>query len=122
MIWIIAFVIYFSVLAYQRASLNVWLLATSTVLVLMTLLSKSSAVTLIVLWGIFLVFFIPLYAHSWRRKIITTRILTLYRRMMPSMSRTEREALAAGTIDWEGDLFRGVPDWEKLLDFPPAKL
>jgi len=122
MIWIIAFLIYFGVLAYQRASLNVWLVAVSTFLILMTFISKSSATTLTFLWGIFLVFFIPLYAHSWRRKIITSRILTFYRRIMPSMSRTEREALAAGTIDWEGDLFRGVPDWEKLLHFPKATL
>lgn len=122
MIWIIAFCVCFSVLAYQRAALNVWLVGLGTFLILMTLISKSSAVTLIFSWIIFLLFFIPLYAHSWRRKIITSRILAFYRRIMPSMSRTEREALAAGTIDWEGDLFRGVPHWEKLLDFPKATL
>jgi acyl-CoA dehydrogenase len=42
--------------------------------------------------------------------------------MMPAMSRTEREAIAAGTVTWEGDLFRGNPNWKKLLRIPAPKL
>lgn len=34
------------------------------------------------------------------------------------MSRTEREALEAGTVGWEGALFSGHPDWNKLLALP----
>ena len=41
---------------------------------------------------------------------------------MPTMSSTEREAISAGTITWEGDLFSGKPNWKKLLDLPYAKL
>jgi acyl-CoA dehydrogenase len=41
---------------------------------------------------------------------------------MPTMSRTEREALAAGTVTWEGDLFRGAPNWKKMLKFPKPHL
>ncbi len=41
---------------------------------------------------------------------------------MPSMSRTEREAISAGTVTWEADLFRGNPNWKKLLALPAAKL
>ena len=37
---------------------------------------------------------------------------------MPTMSRTEREAIAAGTVTWEGELFRGNPDWKNLLAYP----
>jgi acyl-CoA dehydrogenase len=122
MIWIIAFIICFSTLAYQRAALNIWLLALGTFLILTTLLSKSSVLSLVLLWSVFLLFFIPLYASGWRRNLLTSRILKFYRRTMPTMSRTEREALAAGTVSWEGDLFCGAPNWEKLLNFPPARL
>jgi acyl-CoA dehydrogenase len=41
---------------------------------------------------------------------------------MPTLSHTEKEALTAGTITWEGDLFRGNPDWQKLLAIPAAVL
>jgi acyl-CoA dehydrogenase len=122
MIWIIAFIVCFSTLAYQRAALNIWLLGLGTFLLLMTFLSKSSISGLVFAWIVFLLFFVPLYIGGWRRKFLISRILTFYRRSMPSMSRTEREALAAGTVGWEGDLFRGAPDWKKLLNFPKATL
>jgi len=35
---------------------------------------------------------------------------------MPPLSATEREAIAAGSVWWEGELFTGKPDWEKLLN------
>jgi acyl-CoA dehydrogenase len=37
-----------------------------------------------------------------------------FRKVMPPMSRTEKEAIDAGTTWWEGDLFQGNPDWKKL--------
>ena len=36
-------------------------------------------------------------------------------RMLPSMSQTEKEALEAGTVWWDGELFTGKPEFEKLL-------
>ena len=41
--------------------------------------------------------------------------LALYRRILPDMSQTEREAIDAGTVWWDADLFSGRPDWDKLL-------
>ena len=42
--------------------------------------------------------------------------------MMPPMSRTEKEAIDAGTTWWEGDLFQGKPDWKKLHNYPQPRL
>ena len=42
--------------------------------------------------------------------------------MLPSLSDTEREAIEAGDVWWDADLFTGNPDWNKLLAFAPAKL
>ena len=50
-----------------------------------------------------------------RLPLITRPFLRNYRRMLPSMSATEREALDAGTIWWDGELFTGGPRWEKLM-------
>ena len=57
-----------------------------------------------------------------RRALITRHVFALFKRILPTMSDTEREALEAGTVWWEGELFRGRPDWMKLLDLPTPKL
>jgi acyl-CoA dehydrogenase len=49
-------------------------------------------------------------------------IFALYKKMLPAMSQTEREALEAGTVWWEGELFSGKPAWGKLLAYPQPKL
>ncbi len=57
-----------------------------------------------------------------RRALVTARILAVYRRILPQMSQTEKEALEAGSVWWEGELFAGRPDWAKLLAYPQPKL
>jgi acyl-CoA dehydrogenase len=59
---------------------------------------------------------------SFRRDYITKPIFALARGVLPSMSDTEREALEAGDVWWDADLFTGNPDWSKLLAFPQATL
>jgi len=50
-----------------------------------------------------------------RLRLVTRPFLRSYRRLLPSMSATEREALDAGTVWWDGELFSGGPDWHKLM-------
>ncbi len=57
-----------------------------------------------------------------RRLLISDRLFGLYRKLMPKMSSTEREALEAGTVWWEGDLFSGRPRWRRLLRVEPGQL
>jgi acyl-CoA dehydrogenase len=57
-----------------------------------------------------------------RRQIVSRFVLRWYRGQLPAMSQTEREAIDAGTVWWDGDLFSGNPDWNKLLAVPKAKL
>ncbi len=57
-----------------------------------------------------------------RQRTLSAPLLRQFRRAMPAMSRTEREALNAGDVGWEGALFSGRPDWQALLDAPPARL
>ncbi|MCG8427535.1 MAG: acyl-CoA dehydrogenase [Chromatiales bacterium] len=60
--------------------------------------------------------------RSVRMHFITKPLLTQFRRVLPPMSTTEQEALDAGTIWWDAELFRGKPRWNKLLDMEPAEL
>ncbi|ABS61797.1 Protein of unknown function DUF1974 [Parvibaculum lavamentivorans DS-1] len=57
-----------------------------------------------------------------RRDYLTRPIFGWAKGVLPSMSDTEREALEAGDIWWEADLFTGNPDWQKLLDTPKPLL
>src|SRR3990167_7816133 len=108
-------------LAYHRASLLIWTVAIAVLLIVCTSIGGASA-GLIFCWLLFLAITIPLNYLPWRRRFLTSRILTVFRQKMPTMSTTEREAIAAGTVSWEGDLFCGNPDWNKLLNLPGARL
>ena len=57
-----------------------------------------------------------------RRALLSAPIFNLYRKVLPQMSDTERDALEAGTVWWEGELFRGRPDWSRLLAYPRPRL
>jgi acyl-CoA dehydrogenase len=61
-------------------------------------------------------------SFAFRRDIITKPIFSWARGVLPAMSDTEREALEAGDVWWDADLFTGNPDWSKLLSHPPATL
>lgn len=58
----------------------------------------------------------------WRRRWLTGPLLTRFRQVLPRLSETEQQALDAGTVGWEKELFSGRPDWSHLLDTPPARL
>ena len=55
-----------------------------------------------------------------RKALISRPFLKTYLRLLPTMSATEREALEAGTVWWDGELFTGKPDWNKLLRHAPG--
>lgn len=57
-----------------------------------------------------------------RRALITRGLFAAYRRILPPMSDTEKTALDAGTVWWEGELFSGRPRWERLLGFAWPRL
>ncbi len=59
---------------------------------------------------------------SWRARHLTKPIFAWYRKVLPPISPTERDAIAAGTVWWDADLFSGKPDWSKLRGFPKPML
>jgi acyl-CoA dehydrogenase len=71
----------------------------------------------ILLAGGFLLAVAPL-----RRLLVSRPLLSWYRGQLPPMSQTEQEAIDAGTVWWDGDLFSGRPDWKKLLSVPRPRL
>ncbi|RTE87418.1 MULTISPECIES: acyl-CoA dehydrogenase [Gammaproteobacteria] len=56
-----------------------------------------------------------------RKRLISKPAFAFFKRVLPPMSTTEREAMEAGDIWWDGELFSGNPKWENLLSTEPAK-
>lgn len=65
-------------------------------------------------WLVFLAIAIPLNVETIRQEYLTKPILKTYRKIMPEMSRTEQEAIDAGTVWWDGEIFSGDPKWRNL--------
>ncbi len=108
-------------LAYFRASLRLSTAALAATLAFITYFHGLS-LGLFITWVLFLSIFIPLNLTHVRRRYLTSPIFNLFKKIMPTMSRTEREAIAAGTVSFEGDLFQGAPSWKKLLSIPAPQL
>ena len=57
-----------------------------------------------------------------RRTLVSKPLFSAFVRQLPRLSETEREAIDAGTVWWDGELFSGRPDWNRLLDQPAPTL
>lgn len=57
-----------------------------------------------------------------RRALITRPVLATFRAILPAMSQTERDAIEAGTVWWDAELFSGRPDWKRLRAAPTPRL
>lgn len=65
-----------------------------------------------------LVFAIP----EVRMKLVSQPALKIIRKILPPISQTEQEAIDAGTVWWDGEIFSGKPNWNKLLSAPVPSL
>ncbi|EOV8973457.1 acyl-CoA dehydrogenase FadE [Cronobacter turicensis] len=115
---IVATLVLIGALFYHRVSLP---------LSSLILLAWTAALGAVGLWSLWLlvplaIILVPLNLTPVRKSLISAPVFRGFRKVMPPMSRTEKEAIDAGTTWWEGDLFRGNPDWQKLHNYPQPKL
>jgi acyl-CoA dehydrogenase len=108
-------------LAYHRVKLLPSTVVAGVAVIVYSLYGSWNIVTLILLWLLFAVIIVP-NMPEFRREKITRPALDAYRKLLPTMSDTEREALEAGNVWWDGELFSGMPDWDRLTSFPAPKL
>ena len=95
---------------------------TALVPVLWSALGQTAWPGVALVWLVFLAVAVPLNVPMLRRRLLSERALGLFRAVMPAMSDTEREALEAGSVWWDGELFSGRPHWSRLMDTPAPKL
>ncbi|MFA9439674.1 acyl-CoA dehydrogenase [Uliginosibacterium sp. sgz301328] len=109
-------------LAAMRAPLAVWVVALAAWWFGLSAAAGWSTTTGIVLAAITVVIGAVFVLKPLRRALVTRGIFGAYKKMLPAMSDTERTALEAGTVWWDGELFSGRPDWKKLLSLPQPTL
>ncbi len=113
-LWLLLFLVVVLWLAYARASLALATLSLGILLIGYTALGTGPDTWKAVLWALYIPH-VLLNIRPLRRVLVSNRFLLVFKRMLPPMSTTEREALEAGTVWWDGELFTGGPDWPKLL-------
>jgi acyl-CoA dehydrogenase len=109
-------------LALVRAKLPVWTGVFALLIGLWTYFSGRYTGIWWLVWLIFLAAAVVLNVTALRRALLMKPLYLLVRRKLPPLSRTEREALDAGTVWWDGELFSGRPDWGRLLADPQPEL
>jgi acyl-CoA dehydrogenase len=117
-IWLITAISLTWFMSSVRASLSSYTLSFAALMVVGSLFDIIGFVS----WLLFAVIALPLNIDSIRQQFISMPLLTLFKKIMPEMSTTEQEALDAGTVWFDADLFRGNPDWTKLHNYPKPRL
>ncbi|MBM9512326.1 acyl-CoA dehydrogenase [Desulfogranum marinum] len=57
-----------------------------------------------------------------RQRFLTKPLFAQAQAVMPKVSQTEQEALDAGKVWWDAEIWSGAPDWQKILAYPQASL
>lgn len=99
-------------LAYFAVPLWLW----AGALALLALCAKSWSIALLA--GVCAAFNVGVI----RRKFLSNPLFALVKKALPPLSNTEKEAIDAGTIWWDSELFNGQPNWQLLLDYPTSTL
>jgi len=119
---ILAALAIFVLLAFSRASITSWVLA---MIVIVPVIAIQASFSDTVLQGIAvaLLLFILLFGVPFmRRNLVSGAVLNIFRKILPQISATEQEAIDAGTVWWDGELFSGNPNWNRLRAFPKPSL
>ena len=121
LIWFLLFFGGAIYLAYNRVSLFSSTVAMGALLVAYLFFGDWHPLWMLLLFVAYAGLVVP-NLLEFRRERITRPALAMYRTLLPSMSDTEKEALEAGNAWWDGELFSGMPDWDKLMSYPAPKL
>ncbi len=109
-------------LLFHRTKTIVWTGVMAAVLLVYSFFSSVTWFILLPAWIIYLVSAVLFNIADVRRPFFTKGILAYFKRVLPPISRTEQEALDAGDVWWEKDLFQGNPDWKKFSEYKKPTL
>ncbi len=118
LIWFLIVFAAFIFVSYKRFSLNTSLAIIAGTMVIGTIFGSIGFVG----WLLFLLVSVPIAYQPFRLEQISSKLLAFYKSVTPELSDTEQEAIDAGTVWWDGDLFSGAPDWQKMHQIAQPRL
>ncbi|MCL1620603.1 acyl-CoA dehydrogenase [Ralstonia pseudosolanacearum] len=121
-IWIVLLCIGALGLASMEAPALAWLAGTAAWLAAGAWLGLAGTVATAVLAVVLVLPALLLTLKPLRRALVTRPVLATFRAILPEMSQTERDAIEAGTVWWDAELFSGRPDWKRLRAAPAPQL
>ncbi|KRA19197.1 acyl-CoA dehydrogenase [Pseudomonas sp. Root569] len=122
LLWILVLVVGIAYLAHRRTAPLPALGVVAVYLLAMGAWSHAPGWLLLIFWVLIAVVAVPLLLPDLRRQYFTKPLFSWFQKVLPPMSETERDAIDAGTVWWDGELFSGRPDWDKLLAYPKVQL
>ncbi len=122
LLWILVLVLGIAYLAHRRTAPLPALGVVAVYLLAMGAWSHAPGWLLLIFWVLIAAVAAPLLLPDLRRQYFTKPLFSWFQKVLPPMSETERDAIDAGTVWWDGELFSGRPDWDKLLAYPKAQL
>ncbi|WLH20247.1 acyl-CoA dehydrogenase [Pseudomonas simiae] len=122
LLWILVLVVGIAYLAHRRVAPLPALGVVAVYLLAMGAWSHAPGWLLLIFWVLIALVAAPLLLPDLRRQYFTKPLFSWFQKVLPPMSETERDAIDAGTVWWDGELFSGRPDWDKLLAYPKAQL
>ena len=121
MIWLFLLIITIGVIGYLRLSLNNASWAIGAWLIISAFAGALSS-WLWVLWIPTLLIITLINIPGLRQLLISKPAMKLLKANLPTISRTEQEALDGGNVWWDAELFSGKPDWSRLRDLSSSSL
>ena len=112
---LVFFIIILLMLFYHHASFVVFSAALLVYFMLITLFTDLSWPTLLLGWPLTIIGILILGLPQLRQRLFISSALQKYKKIVPSLSATEKAVLQAGQTGWETELFRGTPTWTTLL-------
>ena len=111
-------------LAMNRAPLWMWALAAAigTFAAQIGLFSGQIDAAPVSLWSVLgwlpAIVLALLSVGTLRRRVLVEPVFGMVKAILPTVSETEQQALDAGTVGFDAELFSGTPDWGKLRAIP----
>lgn len=115
---ILGFTVVLGLCFYHRTSLTRSLLLLTATMLALTAFGYAGLIG----WCTYALSVAAFSVPSIRQSLISRKALKIFKTVLPAMSQTEKEALDAGTVWWEAELFKGKPQWDKLHNITPPTL
>ncbi|MFN1550394.1 acyl-CoA dehydrogenase FadE [Vibrio natriegens] len=115
---IVAMTIVLGITLYHRMSLVKSVSLLTAAMLVLTIAGSAGFIG----WAIYILAIAVFAVSGIRQSLISRKALAVFKKVLPAMSQTEKEALDAGTVWWEAELFKGKPEWKKLHAIQTPKL